>query len=344
MASKALTHYFRILEGEEESKYLVAKKRMLHVDLNDKDDVLWKVHESTLREDGTHHSQRGHTSLLDLKIRLANRMMRRCTLCERRCGVNRNEGEKGHCGVAESRISSDFIHMGEEPDLTPSYTIFFSGCTFNCVYCQNWDISTKPDSGSIITPEDLAHRIEGHARREGLPRGLGTMLGRARNVNWVGGDPTSNLPYILTVLRECSADIPQVWNSNMYLTEDSMSLLAGVVDVFLSDFKYGNDTCAMRLSNAPDYTRIIKRNHLIARENAEMIIRHLVLPGHIDCCTRPALTWISENLLDVKVNVMAQYHPEFKAREYAEISRPLATDEFELSIRIAKNLGLDLCD
>lgn len=344
MASKALTHYFRILEGEEESKYLVAKKRMLHVDLNDKDDVLWKVHESTLREDGTHHSHRGHASLLDLKIRLANRMMRRCTLCERRCGVNRNEGEKGHCGVAESRISSDFIHMGEEPDLTPSYTIFFSGCTFNCVYCQNWDISTKPDSGSIITPEDLAHRIEGHARREGLPRGLGTMLGRARNVNWVGGDPTSNLPYILTVLRECSADIPQVWNSNMYLTEDSMSLLAGVVDVFLSDFKYGNDTCAMRLSNAPDYTRIIKRNHLIARENAEMIIRHLVLPGHIDCCTRPALTWISENLLDVKVNVMAQYHPEFKAREYPEISRPLATDEFELSIRIAENLGLDLCD
>jgi putative pyruvate formate lyase activating enzyme len=170
------------------------------------------------------------------------------------------------------------------------------------------------------------------------------MFGRARNVNWVGGEPTPNLPFILAVLRECSADIPQVWNSNMYMTENSMKLLSGVVDVFLTDFKYGNDECARRLSNAPDYMRIVKRNHLIARESAEVIIRHLVLPGHIECCTRPALEWIAENLQHVKVNVMGQYHPEYKAREYVEISRPIAGDEFGRSIEIAENLGLDLCD
>ena len=344
MASKALTHYYRILEGDEKAKYLLTKRHMVQVDLNDKDEILWKAHNSALEDTAVPRAQGGHNSLLDLKIRLANRMLRKCTLCERRCEVNRHEGDKGHCGVLDARISSEFIHMGEEPDLTPSYTIFFSGCTFNCVYCQNWDISTRPDSGSIIDAEELAQRIERQARKAGLPKGLGTMLGRARNVNWVGGDPTSNLPYILTVLEECSADIPQVWNSNMYLTEESMRLLNGVVDVYLTDFKYGNDKCAIRLSNALDYMSVVTRNHLMARQNAEMIIRHLVLPGHVECCTRPALTWISENLENVKVNVMAQYRPEHRAREFPEISGPLTGAEFERSMRIAEKLGLDLCD
>jgi putative pyruvate formate lyase activating enzyme len=169
------------------------------------------------------------------------------------------------------------------------------------------------------------------------------MLGRARNVNWVGGDPTSNLPFILTVLRECSADIPQVWNSNMYLTEESMRLLDGVIDVYLTDFKYGNDKCALRLSNAPEYMRIVTRNHLMAKKNAEMIVRHLVLPGHVECCTLPALTWISENLKDVKVNVMSQYRPEHRAREFPELSGYLTEEDYYRSLKIAERLGLDLC-
>ena len=91
----------------------------------------------------------------------------------------------------------------------------------------------------------------------------------------------------------------------MYLSEESMALLEGVVDVYLTDFKYGNDACASRLSNAPDYLRIVARNHLLGRAHAEMMIRHLVLPGHVECCTRPVLTWIASTLKEVKVNVMA---------------------------------------
>jgi putative pyruvate formate lyase activating enzyme len=121
-----------------------------------------------------------------------------------------------------------------------------------------------------------------------------------------------------------------------------MRLLDGIIDVYLTDFKYGNDECALRLSNAPNYMRIIERNHITARAQAELIIRHLVLPGHIECCTRPVLTWIAENLHDVKVNVMAQYHPEHRASNYEEISKPLRLTEYRKALEIAEQLGLDV--
>jgi putative pyruvate formate lyase activating enzyme len=335
---RALTHYYSILAGDERAKYLRTKGRMVDTDLSQDDEALKTLHESALKSSSD--AGKGGASLLDLKAELAHRMLKSCNLCERACGVDRSAGEKGHCGVLDARISSDFLHMGEEPELVPSYTIFFAGCTFECAFCQNWDISTRPDSGVPIRPSVLARKIESMASREGRS----TDLDGARNVNWVGGDPTSNLPYILDVLRECNANIPQVWNSNMYLSVDAMRLLEEVIDVYLTDFKYGNDRCALRLSNVRDYLRVVQRNHLMAREDAELIIRHLVLPGHTECCTRPALTWIADNLRDVKVNVMSQYRPEHRARQFEEISHPLGMREYQKAIDIAEGLGLDLTD
>ena len=338
MPDRALAYYYSILDGDERARYLKTKGRTVDIDLKGEDDMLKSAHRSALKSAET--IREGTISLLDLKAELAHRMLRSCRLCERACEANRSAGEKGHCGVLDARISADFLHMGEEPDLVPSYTIFFTGCTFNCVFCQNWDISTRPEAGDIVRPSVLAEKIERKARREGRAMAVRT----ARNVNWVGGDPTSNIPFILDVLKECDANIPQVWNSNMYLSLDAMRLLEGVMDVYLTDFKYGNDKCALRLSNARDYTRIVQRNHLLARENAEMMIRHLVLPGHIDCCTRPVLSWIADNLRDVKVNVMAQYRPEHRAREFDEISHGLSMDEYRSAVEIAEELGLDLTD
>jgi putative pyruvate formate lyase activating enzyme len=116
------------------------------------------------------------------------------------------------------------------------------------------------------------------------------------------------------------------------------------MDVHLTDFKYGNDNCARRLSKIPNYTKIVERNHILARQSAEMIIRHLVLPGHIECCTRPVLSWIAENLDDVKVNVMGQYRPEHRASEYEEIARGLKMKEYQSALAIAEELGLDLTE
>ena len=265
--------------------------------------------------------------ILSGKVEEAFRILSSCVLCERRCGVDRMRGEKGFCGVLEPRISSEFLHFGEEAELVPSYTIFFSGCTFSCVFCQNWDISQNPGSGVELSASSVASMINDVS---------------ARNVNWVGGDPTPNIPFILEVLNILEKNSPQVFNSNMYLTEEAMNLLEGVIDVYLTDFKYGSDECALKYSNAPDYWRVITRNHLEARRQAEVIIRHLVMPDHVDCCTKPILTWISDNLENVRVNIMDQYRPEYKARDHPEIARKLDRNEYMEARRFGENLGLNL--
>lgn len=262
---------------------------------------------------------------LEEKTNAARDILKSCHLCERRCLVNRLEGQRGYCGVLESRVASEFIHTGEEPELVPSYTIFFSGCTLSCVYCQNWDISQYPDAGIHIKQETLAGMINSV---------------KARNVNWVGGDPTPNLPYILEVLTHLDRNIPQIWNSNMYLTPESMRLLDGVMDIYLTDFKYGNDECAERLSRVRNYCRVVKGNHKLAEKQGEVIIRHLVLPGHLDCCTKPILKWISENMDNFRLNIMDQYRPEYKAREYEELQRRLVWDEYREALDFARDLRL----
>jgi putative pyruvate formate lyase activating enzyme len=149
----------------------------------------------------------------------------------------------------------------------------------------------------------------------------------SRNVNWVGGDPTPNLLCILETLKECEDNIPQVWNSNMYCSTETMKLLDGVIDVYLTDFKYGNDGCAKRLSKVEGYLEVVKRNHKIAHDKGEVVIRHLVMPNHFDCCSKPVMDWIAKNLPNAVVNIMAQYRPEYHAYDYEDISRHVSIEE-----------------
>ncbi len=336
-AKKVLPRYFSILEDRETASYLSCKQMDVNIDFNEKEDVLWEAHNEgvvQLRVGNPSNMEGGrdqNKSLLDLKLKLAKKMLSSCELCERRCKANRMKGKEGHCRVLEPKISTEFLHWGEEPELVPSHTIFFTGCTFNCVFCQNYDISQNPKHGSVMSTRRLAEVIERRADS-------------AQNVNWVGGDPTSNLPYILETLTHCTANTPQVWNSNMYLTEQSMNLLDGIIDLYLTDFKYGNNNCAKRLSNVPNYWEIITRNHAIARSQCEMIIRHLVLPNHFKCCSKPILEWIADNLKDVRVNVMDQYRPENNARDYPELTKRLSHQEFAKAFKLAKDLGLSITD
>ncbi len=299
-----LERYQRILEKGLEPYYLKAKKVNVTPLFDKTVEELWKLHDTQLEDS---------IPSLELKSELAHRMLDHCELCEWRCGVNRNRGELGVCGVfAEPKVSPVFLHFGEEDVLVPSHTVFFAGCNFNCIYCQNYDISQRPDSGSYVRPEVLSERLN---------------HGGGRNVNWVGGDPTPNIAYITEVLRHMTAPLPQIWNSNMYLTEEGMKLSAKLMDVYLTDFKYGNDDCAQRLSGVRDYTEIVKRNHLLAEKTGDIIIRHLVLPGHIDCCTRPLLQWIDNNLDSPYVNIMKQYRPVYRVSECSEIDRHLSSEE-----------------
>jgi putative pyruvate formate lyase activating enzyme len=328
MIKSLLPRYFDILENKDTAKYIICKH--VSVEFNPKEpiDKLWRKHDEALKKMKVEVVSPDN-SLLDLKIELANRIFQRCIFCERRCQVDRRE-KAGNCGVMESKVASEFLHIGEEYMLIPSYTIFFSGCPFHCVFCQNWDVSQNPRSGIHIEPKKLAEIIE-YRHQSG-----------AKNVNWVGGDPIPNLPYILRVLKHCNINIPQIWNSNMYCSIETMKLLDGVIDLYLTDFKYGKDGCARRLSIVDNYTEVVERNHKIAYNQAEMIIRHLVLPGHIECCTKPILKWIKENVPNVVVNVMPQYRPEYQAYKYDDIARHLSAEEFNEAIKYARNLGLNL--
>lgn len=275
---------------------------------------------------------------LNIKSSEAKKILKSCVLCEHKCRVNRLEGAKGICNApAFIYISSEFLHYGEESFLVPSHTIFFMGCNFKCVYCQNYAISNWLEFGTRISEEELADIV---ARRK--EQG-------AKNVNFVGGEPTPYLPYILKVLQHLKKreiKIPVVWNSNFYMSVKAMRLLKDVVDLYLPDFKYGNDKCAFRLSKIENYFQTITRNLKIAANDADVCIRHLVLPNHFDCCTRPILEWIANNINEenVVVNVMPQYRPEWKAHECEEISRHLKPEEWEKAISYARELGLNLMD
>jgi putative pyruvate formate lyase activating enzyme len=274
-------------------------------------------------------------SLLDLKSELAHRMLRSCNMCERRCGADRAGEETGYCGVGVvSRLASDFLHFGEEPELVPSHTLFFSGCSFHCVYCQNWDIAMDARTGSPADPAYLANSL-----REGISQG-------SRNANFVGGNPDPNLHTILDTIIALGEDgkhLPMVWNSNMYTSGEAMSLLQGVMDVYLADFRYGNDDCARRYSDVDNYFGVVSRNLLIAHRQGEIMLRQLLLPGHLECCTARIMDWVSKNIPGVYFNLMFQYRPEYRASLYPEIDRRPSPQEKMEALEMARRYGISLC-
>jgi putative pyruvate formate lyase activating enzyme len=272
-------------------------------------------------------------SLIDLKIKLVEEVLKSCRLCERACGVNRMGEKVGECGVRgieNCMVASEHLHRGEERYITPSHTIFMMGCNLHCQFCQNWEISQWGGDWNNLQPEALAKIVE-KRKAEG-----------ARNVNWVGGEPTPHLLAILKTIKALDANTPQIWNSNFYMSAESMKLLDGVVDMYLSDFKYGNDGCARTLSKVQNYFEIVARNHILAAVQAEMTVRHLLLPEHMECCTKPVLGWLSKNIRGKAiVNIMDQYYPAYKAREHTNLQRTVSKEDVEEALNYARKLKLN---
>jgi len=207
---------------------------------------------------------------------------------------------------------------------------FYAGDGILIHNCQNWDISQFPERGAIMSGKEIASWIDEEAEE-----------GRVINANFVGGEPTPNLHTIIDTARHTKSPTPIIWNSNMYMSEETNDLLEGVVDLYLADFRYGNDECAMRLSSVPNYMATMKRNFKRTSRDAEMIVRILVLPNHIECCARNILKWIGENIADrVYVNLMSQYRPEYKAMEYPEIARRLYSEEYRRAVKYLKETGI----
>lgn len=345
-----LSWYYDVMTDRRPAKFLVCKRIPVDVDLKAADEAgLWREHHRAAvafrrafgpmahGEKSLEDLERPAQSFLDLKVELLNRIVTHCTLCEWKCRVDRVKAlKKGACKMdATARVSTWFHHFGEEPPLVGaggSGTIFFAGCPFRCVFCQNWDISQDPLNGAPVDGAKLV-LIMKSLRREG-----------ALNINFVGGEPTPNLHVIVDGMRRLETNVPMLWNSDMYLTQEAMELLVDVIDIWLPDFKYGNNACALRLSKVMNYYPIVARNHAIAQNNGDMIIRHLVLPNHVECCTKPVLEWIAANCPRALVNVMGQYHPDhlvpLQSIKYAEIARRVSREEMQAAYRMADQLGL----
>ena len=173
VARRSFRRYFAVMHDEKPAQFMMVKKLSVTFSQDDSTDELWRKHDEALR---TFVDLREHVdsnrkdfaavpaaqkSFLDLKVELASRILRSCHFCVRKCGIERTAGQLGYCKCgSEMVVSSIFEHMGEEPELVPSGTIFTMGCTMRCKHCQNWTISQWMENGEVYEPDRLAEQVE----------------------------------------------------------------------------------------------------------------------------------------------------------------------------------------
>lgn len=254
-------------------------------------------------------------SELRARADIARRMLDRCELCELRCGVNRNRGERGTCGLDyETFCFKRHISFAEELAIIPSYMVYFGGCNFRCSFCVQAPECFKANSGVKIDVKQTAHNCI-----EMMQRG-------AKTVNLLGGEPTLHLHAILdiaAVASDVGGTLTLAINSNMYMSPEVIQLLDGVASMYIADYKFGNDACAKEIARVSNYTSVVQRNFLHASQSAPLIVRHLLMPGHSECCLRPFAAWMAQSMPGTPVTLMDAYVPAYRAPLDASIGRLL---------------------
>ena len=287
-----------------------------------------------------------HSGELLQRVKAAYGRLASCDLCPHDCGVNRLKDEHGLCkGGLLPRIASANIHQGEEPPISGtrgSGTIFFSGCSLSCRFCQNFPIS-QFGNGETITTRALAQRM------------MQLQHKRVHNINFV--TPTHFLPQILAALWLAVAEgftLPIVWNSSGYEKVDALQLLDGVVDLYLPDMKYSDELPARQISGAPGYRETNRAavaemlrqvGHLVVEGNdvavRGLVIRHLVLPDGL-AGSRDTLSWIAGTLgRGTHISLMKQYFPAHLAGDTVGLDRKLTDREYDEVVAALESLGLE---
>jgi len=281
----------------------------------------------------------------DERILMLFERLKNCDICPRKCGVNRIKGEKGYCNLSfKAMVSSYRPHFGEESVLVGrngSGTIFFTSCNLSCIFCQNYEIS------HLRTGEEISEKMLASVMLKLQNIGC-------HNINLVS--PTSHVPSIVKTTKIAKIEglkIPLVYNTNSYESLETLKLLDGIIDIYMPDFKYSDDTLAMKYSDAPNYFEITKSaimemqrqvGDLMTDENniavKGLIIRHLVMPEGI-AGTEKIVKFIAEKVsLNAFLNIMDQYHPCFEAFKYPQISRRIIRKELREAIILAHKYGL----
>ncbi len=271
-----------------------------------------------------------------------------CDLCPRLCGVDRRR-QVGACGVgAAARLAVAIVHRGEEPPISGTRgagALFVGGCNLRCSYCQNAQISQDPHHA-------LAPAVSAAELAEAMLR---LQAAGAHNIDWVS--PTHVLPQLVAALELAAARglrLPLVYNTNGYERVETLRELAGIVDLYLPDFKYWSARAGEKASGVPDYpARAAAAIAEMARQvgplqcgsdgvaRKGLIVRHLVLPGGVSG-TPHVLRFVAEALPPgVAVSLMAQYEPLHRAADWPVLSRRLSTAEYERALAALDACGLD---
>jgi putative pyruvate formate lyase activating enzyme len=241
-------------------------------------------------------------------------------------------GERGYCGAGgEVATFMDYVHWGEEEGLSPSHTVFLTGCNLRCVFCHTaTDRNSRP------------------ARRLGLDS-LEALAARGRdegalNINFLGGEPTASLPSLVGLISRVDDLPPVVWNTNSYFSGGLVPVLESFVSFYLADLKFGCPECGAQAADAGDYWDVARErvSELVRAAGDRVIVRHLVIPSHLECCTRPALEWIARRLPGARVSLRGDYMVAPGARSDPRLGRFLTRSEAEDAAALARSLGLRL--
>lgn len=260
----------------------------------------------------------------------ARRELLQCRLCAHDCGVNRLAGPAVVCGAgAIARVHSAQVDLADELELIPTFAVALSGCDLRCAFCITGAASLNPRAGELLTAAALARRAEA-ALAEG-----------ARTITFLGGEPTIHVPFLLQMIAQLPADAKLVLKTNAYGSAVSRALLDGLFDVWCADYKFGNDDCALRLARARRYTAVVQENLLWAARHSDLIVRHLLMPSHVECCWRPVAEWLGQRLPGVKVSLRTGFWPGWQAHRHPELCRAVSAEECHRAELIAAECELN---
>lgn len=305
------------------------------------------------REEPGHPFESAYTLIQETeftrKIKDAYEILRDCTLCPRRCRVDRTSGKKGYCRTGDKPfVSSWGPHFGEERPLVGkrgSGTIFFSNCNLRCLFCQNYSIS-QGGEGVEITHEKLAEIM------------ISLQRAGCHNINLV--TPTHQVPAIVRALKIAVARglrVPLVYNCGGYESIETLKILEGIVDIYMPDFKYSGNDYAKKYSDADDYADRAKSaitemhrqvGDLLLDDRGialrGLLVRHLVLPADI-AGTAEVVRFIADEVsADTYINIMDQYHPCFGAFGNPPLDRRITEKEYSDALEYAIRAGLKRID
>jgi len=321
----------------ERSRHLPAGRTWQQLS-QDRTDFLWNLHLELMEqwEQLTEPEPLpvAEVSLLDVKIELARRLLLSCQLCGHACGVNRWRGELGRCGLGpEAKVVSHFVHIAEEPPINPSFNLQLAGCGLRCRFCQQGEFLDPPNLEAPTLQADLWPRLR---------------LKGARSFSFIGGNPDESLYAILRFLRQAPTPwkLPLVWNCHGYSSPPTLSLLDGLVDFYVPDYKFGNGRCSQALAGVADYPDLVQISlPAILAQQALVIVRILVLPGHFQCCHQPALEFLASLPEQERlwVSIRGQYCPDWQiGPEDGDLTRRVDPAEVLALCHLGRQLGLKL--